>query len=186
VQARLQLEALRLVRPIERAVVWARTTSEAGAFATSMSDELGAAGRRGAVTRRGGAGCRRPGHRHPATEPLVDLGVLHPGLHITAVGSDAEHKQELAAQVVAAADLVVCDHRGPERPARGAAGRRAGFDPDEAVELGRGHRRPPGPRRSSDAVTICDLTGTGAQDTAIATLATTRCLEAGAGIRVDT
>lgn len=187
VQARLQLDALRLVRPIERALVWSRNASEAATFAESMSDELGlpvsvapspAAAARDAqvlVT------------ATPATEPLVDLGVLHRGLHITAVGSDAEHKQEVAAQVIQAADLVVCDHR--EQSARLGELRVAlatGFDPEDAVELGQiisGHH--PG-RRSPDAVTICDLTGTGAQDTAIASLATTRCLEAGVGIRVDT
>ncbi len=187
VQARLQLDALRLVRPIERALVWSRSAAEAATFAEAMTDELDlpvsvapspAAAARDAqvlVT------------ATPATEPLVDLGVLHPGLHITAVGSDAEHKQEVAAQVIQAADLVVCDHR--EQSARLGELRVAlatGFDPEDAIELGQviaGHH--PG-RRSPDAVTICDLTGTGAQDTAIASLATTRCLKAGAGIRVDT
>ena len=36
-------------------------------------------------------------------------------------------------------------------------------------------------RLSDDAISIADLTGTGIQDTAIATLASTRALAAGAG-----
>lgn len=39
---------------------------------------------------------------------------------------------------------------------------------------------------AEDEVTICDLTGTGAQDTAIASLAVERCIRAGAGIAIDT
>jgi ornithine cyclodeaminase len=35
-------------------------------------------------------------------------------------------------------------------------------------------------------VTLCDLTGTGVQDTAIATLAHARAREAGAGRSIDT
>ena len=39
---------------------------------------------------------------------------------------------------------------------------------------------------SPDAVTLCDLTGTGVQDTAIATLAHRRAIEARAGRAFDT
>jgi len=43
------------------------------------------------------------------------------------------------------------------------------------------------PGRISDAqVTICDLTGTGAQDTAIATHALTAVQDAGAGVKIET
>lgn len=187
VQARLQLAALGLVRAIERAVVWSRNSSEAAAFAATMSEELAFP----VVAAPSPAAAARDAHvlitATPATEPLIDLGVLHPGLHITAVGSDAEHKQEVAAQVIQAADLVVCDHRGQStRLGELRAAVAAGFDPDDAVELGQVITGDHPGRRSPGAVTICDLTGTGAQDTAIASLATTRCLEAGVGIRVDT
>jgi ornithine cyclodeaminase len=187
VQARLQLAALRLVRPIERAVVWSRDASEAAAFAASMSDDLGLP----VVTAPSPAAAAQDAHvlvtATPATEPLIDLSVLHPGLHITAVGSDAEHKQEVAAQVIQSADLVVCDHRGQSaRLGELRVPLTAGFDPAAAVELGQVITGDHPGRGSDDAVTICDLTGTGAQDTAIASLATTRCLEAGVGLRVDT
>jgi len=41
-------------------------------------------------------------------------------------------------------------------------------------------------RRSETEITVCDLTGTGAQDTAIATLARRRCAEAGVGTVITT
>ena len=43
--------------------------------------------------------------------PLIRTDWLHPGLHITAMGSDLTGKQELDAGVLAAADLLVCDRK---------------------------------------------------------------------------
>ncbi len=47
----------------------------------------------------------------PSTEPLIEADWLQPGQHITAMGSDAEHKNELAPGVVAGADRYVCDRQ---------------------------------------------------------------------------
>ena len=41
-------------------------------------------------------------------------------------------------------------------------------------------------RRAADEITLCDLTGTGVQDTAIATLAVARARAAGAGTMFHT
>jgi ornithine cyclodeaminase len=112
---------------------------------------------------------------------------LHPGLHVTAMGSDQETKNELDPAAVAAAGLYVCDRveqcarLGELRAAR-AAGVLLDRDPPELGALVAGTA--PG-RTAADAVTICDLTGTGAQDTAIAALALAR-LEAEGGGRVFT
>ncbi|MEJ2289183.1 MAG: ornithine cyclodeaminase family protein, partial [Deinococcales bacterium] len=118
----------------------------------------------------------------PATQPIVRAGWLHPGLHVTAMGSDAEHKQELEPAVLRRADVVVSDRRsqglaiGELRSAR-----EAGVDVSEerVAELGEvlaGTR--PG-RTSEDQITVCDLTGTGVQDTAIARLAAARAKASG-------
>jgi ornithine cyclodeaminase len=123
----------------------------------------------------------------PSSEPLVTEGMLHPGLHITAVGADAEGKQELTTEVVAAADHFVCDSIAQStRLGELRAALAAGFDRNRAVELG-GVISGDAPGRNSDSdVTICDLTGTGAQDTAIASLAVERCARSGAGIAIET
>ena len=118
----------------------------------------------------------------PATEPIVQAAWLHPGQHLTAMGSDAERKQELEPAVLRRADVLVCDRRsqglaiGELRSAH-----EAGVDVGEerVAELGEvlaGTR--PG-RTSDDQITVCDLTGTGVQDTAIARLAAARAAAAG-------
>lgn len=186
-QARLQLDALRLVRPITRAHVWARRPEQAAAFAEEMTRELGIEVVPAATPADAAADADILVTTTPATAPLVDTDALHPGLHVTAVGSDAEHKQELTAGVVAAADRFVCDRIAQSRrlgELRAAVA--AGSDADRAVELGDVIAgRTPG-RSSPEEVTVCDLTGTGAQDTAIAAIAVQRCAQRGAGTRVDT
>jgi ornithine cyclodeaminase/alanine dehydrogenase-like protein (mu-crystallin family) len=99
------------------------------------------------------------------------------------MGSDQAGKNEIESAAIAAADLFVCDRvsqsakLGELRSAH-AAGHLAGIDPPELGEVIAGAK--PG-RRSEQDVTICDLTGTGAQDTAIATYALAAARKAGAG-----
>ncbi len=45
----------------------------------------------------------------PSRQPHIKPEWLHPGLHITAVGSDAPEKQELFAHVIGQADILACD-----------------------------------------------------------------------------
>ncbi len=82
-----------------------------------------------------------------------------------------------------AADLIVCDHL--EQSARLGELRTDGDAGLDAVELGEVIAGSVPGRTSPDAVTVCDLTGTGAQDTAIATLAVARAREAGLGTVVQ-
>ena len=182
-QARLQVQALAQVRPLRRVRVWARRAEAAAAFASELADHLdvevvACQDRAQAVT---GADVLLT--TTPATEPIVDASLLHPGLHVTAVGSDAEHKRELSTDALRAADLVVCDHL--DQSARLGELRTDGDAGLDAVELGEVIAGSVPGRTSPDAVTICDLTGTGAQDTAIATLAVARAREAGLGTVVS-
>jgi ornithine cyclodeaminase len=169
-QARLQLEALRLVRPVERVLVWGRDPAKAEALARGLEAELGlpvAAVPLERVVREADVVVTTTAAR----EPLLMAEWLHPGLHITAMGSDAPGKQELAPEVLGRADRVVVDRRSQcERlgELRGAlaAGTVSPDRPiDELGEIVAGSK--PG-RRSAEEITVCDLTGTGAQDTAIA------------------
>lgn len=186
VQARLQLEALRLVRPLERAVVWARRREQAERFAGEVGEALGIPIGVAASPADAAAAADIVVTTTPATEPLLDASALHAGLHVTAVGSDAEHKQELAADLVAAADLFVCDRVAQSlRLGELRAAVADGFDGHRAVELGDVIAGRAAGRPSPAAVTVCDLTGTGAQDTAIAALAVERCAAQGAGTTID-
>jgi ectoine utilization protein EutC len=169
-QARLQLEALRLVRPVEQVLVWGRDPAKAEALARGLEAELGlpvAAVPLERVVREADVVVTTTAAR----EPLLMAEWLHPGLHITAMGSDAPGKQELDPEVLGRADRVVVDRRSQcERlgELRGAlaAGTVSPDRPiDELGEIVAGLK--PG-RRSAEEITVCDLTGTGAQDTAIA------------------
>ncbi len=182
-QARLQLKALTLVRGITSATVWAPRAEAAQRFAEEMTHALGfpvsacenidAAldGADVAIT------------TTPSHAPLIEARHLHPGLHITAMGSDAEHKNEIAPAALTAARYVA-DRLAQVRVLgelhhaieAGVVAADAHFPELGQIIAG----QTPG-RTQRDEVTICDLTGTGAQDTAIATLAFSRAVAGGYG-----
>lgn len=120
----------------------------------------------------------------PAEKPIIETGWLKPGQHLTAMGSDAEHKNEIDPAVIAGAGLYVADSlKQTRRLGELHHAIEAGLVANDAdfAELGRIIAgRMPG-RTSSDQITVADLTGTGVQDTAIATLAFARADAAKAG-----
>ena len=107
----------------------------------------------------------------PAQSPVIEAKWLHPELHITAMGSDQAGKNEIDPQALIKADLYVADratqveHLGELRSAIEAGIWTKGA-PVELGDVIRGRARG---RKSDAEITICDLTGTGVQDTAIAT-----------------
>ncbi|QPC91777.1 ectoine utilization protein EutC [Mesorhizobium sp. INR15] len=184
VQAGLQLEALMLVRPIAEARIWARDAVKAEKIAGTLREKLGILARAEPDASRAVAGADIIVTTTPSTEPLVKAGFVSAGQHITAMGSDAEHKNEIAPAILRMADLYVADsarqaRRLGELHHAIAAGVMAADA--EVTELGQiiaGER--PG-RRSASDITLADLTGTGVQDTAIATLARDRARAVKAG-----
>ena len=184
-QARYQVRALRLVRDFERVLVSARDAGRTAAYAAEMRESLGLpveAATPEALVRASDLVITTT----PARSPIVDAAWLHPGLHITAMGSDLPGKQELDPEVLRRTDRVVCDRREQclamgelQHAAELLEGENA---PVELGELTSG--RAPG-RRSAEEITVCDLTGTGVQDTAIASLALARARALGAGILID-
>lgn len=168
-QAGWQLRALLMVRRLERATVWARDPNRARAFADRLSAETGLevavhADIAGAVEAADVVVTTTP-----SREPLLTVEMLHGGMHITALGSDGAGKRELDRAVMLAADRVVVDEptqsraigelQGVAPPAEGGPRAVALGDVVAGREVGRG---------SAEEVTVCDLTGTGVQDTVIA------------------
>lgn len=187
VQARFQLEALTLVRPIERALVWARKPDEAARVAAELTTRLGIAVEPTDSVESAVSVADVAVTTTPTTEPLVTGSMLHPGLHLTAIGSDAETKQEIATDAIAAADGFFCDSvTQSSRLGELRAALANGFEQARAIELGAVIADDGPGRTRDDEITICDLSGTGAQDTAIASLAVERCNAAGAGITIET
>ncbi|MCP4328242.1 MAG: cyclodeaminase [Alphaproteobacteria bacterium] len=184
VQAGLQLRALTLVREIEAVSVWARDFEKASNFAAELESSLDIA-----VTPRATPREVIEGHdivvtTTPSTVPLIEADWLLPGQHITTMGSDAEHKNELDPAAVSRADLFVCDRLGQSRVVGEVhhAIEAGVVAADEAFpELGQVIAGQVGGRSSDAEITICDLTGTGVQDTAIATFALARASAAELG-----
>ncbi|HEX7388497.1 MAG TPA: ectoine utilization protein EutC [Acidiphilium sp.] len=184
-QARLQLEALALVRPIRSARIWARRPERAAALAADIAAHLAIE----AVPCRDPAQAVRGAHvivtTTPAQTPILFDRWIEPGQHITAMGSDSAHKNEIEPALIARADRYVADSLSQtgligELRSAVAAGR-AG-DGRHFAELGAIMVESAEGRGSDTEITVADLTGIGAQDTAIAFLAGRRADEAGAGV----
>ncbi|MEO3415370.1 ectoine utilization protein EutC [Roseovarius sp. CAU 1744] len=183
-QARLQLRALTLVRPISRAVIWARDADKARAAADALCQELGIEVRAGSDAAGAVSRADIVVTTTPATAPVLMADWLQPGQHVTAMGSDQEHKNELEPACLSRATLYVPDRRSQtELLGELRAALQCGVcAPEQSFpELGdivTGSL--PGRQADSD-ITIADLTGTGVQDTAIATLARQRAQDRGSG-----
>ena len=183
-QAKLQLEALTLVRQIGEARIWARDAAKAEAAADELRETLGILVRVERDPAKAAAGADVIVTTTPSTKPLIHAGFVSAGQHITAMGSDAEHKNEIAPAIIRMADLYVADSArqtrrlGELHHAIDAGVMAADTEIAELGEIIAGKRHG---RRSAGDITLADLTGTGVQDTAIATLARDRAQTAGAG-----
>lgn len=183
-QARLQLEALCLVLPIRTATIWARDMGKAEAAATELSQGLGigvrAANDPGAAVSAADVIVTTT----PATRPVLEAGWLRPGHHVTAMGSDQDHKNELDPACLGRANIYVPDRLSQTRSLGELRSAIASglVEADQVfAELGMIVAGQAKGRSSDDEITIADLTGTGIQDTAIATLAGKRAQAGGLG-----
>lgn len=189
VQARLQLEALMLVRPIRQARVWARNSEKAEVAARDLGEKLGIPVEAKQSVKDAVRGADIIVTTTPATAPILDAADVTAGQHVTAMGSDSEHKNEIAPELLKRADLYVADSLSQVRRlgelhhaiAAGLIPADRTFPELGAIIAGKAQGR-----ISAEAITICDLTGTGVQDTAIATLAKARADAANAGVPFDT
>ncbi|MDX1688968.1 MAG: cyclodeaminase [Candidatus Promineifilaceae bacterium] len=187
-QARYQIRSLQLVRDFERVLVYSINREDDERYAKEMAPLLGAdvvpADDAETVVRESDVVVTTT----PAKTPIVKAAWLHPGLHITAMGSDAEAKQELEAAVLGRADVVACDTKAQAfRLGELHHGLDEGVitEDDAITELGELTLADRSGRRALEQITVCDLTGTGAQDTAIARLAYLKARAAGLGLEVE-
>ncbi len=182
-QARFQLQCLSLVRPFKKVLVWGRDRDKVAKYIQDMQSALDVsveAGDLETVTRQSQVVISTT----PSNTPLIKAQWLHPGLFICAVGADFPGKQELEADVLRRADRVVCDrlsqctHNGELQHLWSNDGLPESMQVDELGQLTTGLR--PG-RQDPSEVIVCDLTGTGVQDTAIANLAYQAAMARGLG-----
>jgi ornithine cyclodeaminase len=186
-QARFQIRGLRLVREFDELLVWSLFEDETARYVEEMSAELGLPVRAAASAEEVVRASDFVVTTTPSREPIIKAAWLHPGLHITAMGSDLPGKQELEAEVVTKADRYVCDRRSQVALLGELAHAiKAGLLPEDVAvtELGElTSGRKPG-RQSAEEITVCDLTGMGVQDTAISLLTYQRAKDRQAGVIV--
>ncbi len=188
-QARLQLEALTLVRPIEHAFIWGRDPDKARACARDCGERLGIAVEAADDVADAVRTADIVVTTTPAREPLLHAAALQPGVHVTAMGSDAPDKNELEPSILVRADLFVCDRQsqcasiGELRAAIAAGTIPSGARVPEIGAITAGEHAA---RENDQQITVADLTGTGVQDTAIAALALDRATERGFGAILST
>ncbi|MFZ5964344.1 ornithine cyclodeaminase family protein [Thalassococcus sp. BH17M4-6] len=169
-QARLQMRAAHLVRPFERVLVWGRDLEKAASCAADLAQDIGVEAEVCSDPRLLVKRSQLVVTTTPSFTPLVQADWLHPELHITAMGSDAPDKGELHPRCLTRADLYIADSaaqvrlRGEWRAAL-ESGDWTGDDPAELGQVIGGQAKG---RTDPRQITIADLTGTGAQDTAMA------------------
>ncbi len=188
VQARLQARALLLERDVQRLVVWARNPHSADALAAELQQSLGVRVERSDSIEELVRSSQVVITTTPSRQPLIDVDWLHSGLHITAMGSDAPEKNELDPRILVKADRFVVDRisqsveRGEMRSARSAGVLSQQTNPTEIGAICRGVASA---RQSEQELTVCDLTGTGIQDTAIADYALKSMIKSGLGEMIE-
>ena len=173
-QAKLQLEALSLVKKPKEIRLWARNENSAKAYIAEINKKYNFKTFICKTVQEVTENSEIVISTTPSKEPLIKAEWLHPGLQITAMGSDAEHKNEIDPQIIATADLYVCD-RQSQTSILGElhhAIKKGIVDKNkEYAEVGEIINGTKKGRKSDQEIIICDLTGTGVQDTAIARFA---------------
>ncbi|KPK81208.1 MAG: hypothetical protein AMS25_07310 [Gemmatimonas sp. SM23_52] len=173
IQARYQLRALSQVRVWARTAAWSRDPDRVRGYCTEMQSELRVPFTAAASPEDALRDADLVITVTPSREPLFDASALSAHATVIAVGSDGPDKRELSTATLARADKIVVDRLSQclelgefhHAVAEGALKPEAVYA--ELGEVLTGKR----PGREGDELIICDLTGVGAQDAAIAEVA---------------
>jgi len=165
VQARLQAELHRAVLPLSEIHVWGRNAERAAACARDIGVRL--AGVRAVASSSPtevAAAARLIVTATASRAPLLSAGDLRPGTHVSAVGSDTPGKQELDAEILRRASLLLVDSLA--QCAKLGELQHAPDQNPRAIEIGafcdsRGDW-------DRSGITVADFTGLGVEDLFIA------------------
>ena len=186
IQARLQLKAILLVRKINKINLWARDKVKVDEFIESLKDLK--------IDINISESCKELASSSdiiltttPSKKPLLEFDWIKKGTHITAMGSDAEQKNELQPAMIKLCDKYIPDNQ-PQTTILGElhhAIKENLISLDHKFDdLGSIIIDPSLGRKNKEDITICDLTGTGVQDTAIARYTYNICKENNLGIKI--
>ncbi|WP_435078515.1 ornithine cyclodeaminase family protein [Halococcus sp. AFM35] len=166
VQSYTQLEAIAEIRPIEEVVVADLDSDAVDAFVETFDDRFDVRG--GSIAE--AAACDVLSTVTPSTEPLVSRADLAAHTHVNAMGADAAAKQELDAEILREAKLVIDDHDQTTHSGEISIPYSEGIIDDSDIhgavgEIVVGDRSG---RTSEDGITVFDSTGLAIQDVATA------------------
>jgi ornithine cyclodeaminase len=160
IQARLQARMHAALLPLERIWLWGRTPERVAECRKDLAGiaEVSIAGSPSEVA----ANARLIITATASRRPL--LTAVEPGTHISAVGSDATGKQELAPEVLGSASLILADSwRQCEKLGEL---QHAPDHWDRSIEIGTFCKSPE--QVAGDDITVADFTGLGIEDLYIA------------------
>mgnify|MGYP000878015046 CR=1 FL=1 len=186
IQAKLQLKALMLVRSPKKFKVWGRDPFKVKKFIEEFNNTLNIESC--SSTEKLVTTSDLIITTTPSSNPLIKNEWLKKGMHITAMGSDAENKNELDPKILTSCDLYVPDSQDQTS----ILGELHHALNDNLIssktifnDLGAILLNPNLGRSNKDEITICDLTGTGVQDTAIARYTYNLAIENKLGMKLD-
>ncbi len=164
IQAKLQLQYLQTHTPCNSVWVWGRTKVNAEKFANELGTDfdIHIAESPSELAKH----CNLIVTTTPSELPLLKAEDIQKGTHITAVGSDTEHKQELESKLLEKADIIISDSI-PQSKSRGEVYRAikdGEINEDQIIELGTALQNLELQRTNEDQITIVDLTGVAVQD----------------------
>jgi ornithine cyclodeaminase len=187
-QGRYQVEGLRCVRGFDRLLAFDLDRERLTAYVREMEVRLGVPVEAADSVRQLVEESQAVVTCTPSRRPYLEAGWIHHGLHLTCMGADLPEKRELMPEVLGKIDLLACDRKS-QCFAIGELhhGLEAGVisETTDIVEIGELTTARRAGRRDPAQVTLCDLTGTGVQDTAIANLALRKAQALDLGTEID-
>ena len=188
IQARMQLEALSLIRDIKNINIWSRDIEKTNTYIENMSKNFNfnfqAFDNTDDLVKNADILITTT----PSKKPLIKFSSLPKGIHITAMGSDAEEKNELDSEIIKKCDVYVPDNQA-QTTILGELNHaiRKNLITKETLfhDLGKIISNPELGRKSKKDITVADLTGTGVQDTAIARYTYSIALNKNLGMNIE-
>src|SRR5215471_8007116 len=158
IQARLQAELHAQVLPLERIVLWGRNPAHVEECRRDLAKlaEVTVA----VIPAEVAFEARLIVTCTAAREALLHTHAIHPGTHLSCIGSDAPGKQEIDTAILKRAALVLADSRA--QSVKLGELQHAPEELERTVELGEFFEAPA--TLAAAAVTVCDFTGLGVED----------------------
>ena len=164
IQAKLQLQYLQKHTPCTNVWLWGRNKENVAKFVKELGADfdINIAKNPSEVAKNSNLIVTTT----PSEVALLKAEDIQQGTHITAVGSDTEHKQELESELLKKASIVIADSI-PQSKSRGEiyrAVKDGAIAESSVIELGTAIQNSALQRLNDEQITVVDLTGVAVQD----------------------